>query len=340
MLGWEVIPRIGPVSLHGVGIMIGYLVGAYIMARRARARGFDEDKVWTAASWAVVGAILGARIAYVVGHYDEFPSPLEWLYIWRGGISIVGGLMGGWSAAYIYARRAGVDFWYLADLAAPGLAIGIAVGRSGDLAIGDHLGKETGGWWGWEYRGGELISPPPCLGPEGQPVYSSSSGCIEPGMVVHQTAIYDSIWSLFILGALVILERTPRRRGFMALAWASTYALGRIGTDFLRVDKTWFGIGLTGSQLTSIVVLGLAIFLIVRYGGVPGRASDAVAGPGIAEAPAAAETISVEAGFEEEPAVEDQPEVQGEPEELVLFEESEDLALDPDENLEEEAERP
>lgn len=332
MLGWEVIPRIGPVSLHGVGIMIGYLVGAYIMARRARARGFDEDKVWTAASWAVVGAILGARIAYVVGHYDEFPSPLEWLYIWRGGISIVGGLMGGWSAAYLYARRAGVDFWYLADLAAPGLAIGIAVGRSGDLAIGDHLGKETGGWWGWQYQGGELISSPCGVGAY-TPDYCVN-GEVPVGTVVHQTAIYDSIWSLFILGALVILERTPRRRGFMALAWASMYALGRIGTDFLRVDKTWLGIGLTGSQLTSIVVLGLAIFLIVRYGGVPGRTADAVAGPGIAEAPAAAETVSVEAGFEEEPTV------QGEPEELVLLEESEDLVLEADENLEEEAERP
>lgn len=269
MFGWKVIPRFGPVSLHGIGIMFGYLAGTILWVRRGRARGFDEDKVWSAASWAVVGAILGARVAYVAGHFDEFNSPVEWLRIWEGGISLVGGMMGGWLAAYLYARTAGIHFFDLADLAAPGLALGVALGRSGDLAIGDHLGKETSGWWGWEYRGGELISPPPCITPQGNPVYSSIDGCIEPGMVVHQTALYDAIWSLVILAILTLLERNPRRRGFLALAWASLYAVGRIATDFLRVDKTWLGLGLTGSQITSIIVLIVCVYLIVRYGGVP-----------------------------------------------------------------------
>ncbi|MGH9198518.1 MAG: prolipoprotein diacylglyceryl transferase, partial [Acidimicrobiia bacterium] len=236
---------------------------------RAKKRGFDEDQVWTAASWAVVGAILGARIAYVVGHLSEFSSPAEWIRIWEGGISLVGGMMGGWLASYLYSKRAGINFFDLADLAAPGLALGVALGRSGDLAIGDHLGKETSGFWAWQYQGGELISPPPCLFPDGRLVYSTVDGCIEPGVFVHQTALYDAIWSLAILGILLILDRTPRNRGFLALAWASLYALGRIATDFLRVDKTWLGLGLTGSQITSILVLAFCVYLIVRYGGVP-----------------------------------------------------------------------
>lgn len=275
MLGWRVVPRIGfgdaSVSPHGVGIMIGYFAGVVLMARRARKQGFDEDHVWNAAAWGVVGAILGARIAYIVGHFDDFSGPLEWLKIWEGGISLVGGLIGGFTAAWIYARRRGVNFFELTDLAAPGLALGTAIGRVGDLMIGDHLGKPTSGWWGWEYQGGELISAPPCLYPGGDPVYPSVSGCIEPGMVVHQTALYDQIWSLVIFGVLMYLDRSPRRRGFLSLVWASLYGLGRIATDFLRVDKTWFGLGLTGSQITSIVVVVIAIYLLVRYRGVPGE---------------------------------------------------------------------
>lgn len=275
LIGWKVIGRIGPVSLHGVGIMFGYLAGTILWVRRARKRGFDEDKVWTAASWAVVGAILGARVAYVVGHFGDFASPAEWVRIWEGGISLVGGMMGGWLASYLYSKRAGINFFDLADLAAPGLALGVALGRSGDLAIGDHLGKETSGWWAWQYQGGELISPPPCLTPQGDFVYSTIDGCIEPGILVHQTALYDAIWSLVILGILLILDRSPRRRGFLALAWASLYSLGRIGTDFLRVDKTWLGLGLTGSQIASILVFALCVYLIVRYGGVPSKAEQA-----------------------------------------------------------------
>ncbi|MGH7425328.1 MAG: prolipoprotein diacylglyceryl transferase, partial [Candidatus Methylomirabilales bacterium] len=228
-------------------------------------------------------AILGARIAYVGGHFEEFRSPIEWFQIWRGGISLIGGILGGVIVAAAYMRRHRLPFGAYADLGAPGLALGIALGRSGDLAIGDHLGKPTGGWWGWVYRGGELISPPPCSTPAGGPVYPTPDGCIVSGMTVHQTALYDSLWSLVVLGALVVLERKPRRPGFLFLAWVSLYALGRIVTDFLRVDKTWV-FGMTGSQLTSLGALLVCLYLLARYRGAPPRRTPETA-PAISESP-------------------------------------------------------
>jgi phosphatidylglycerol:prolipoprotein diacylglycerol transferase len=277
MLGWRVVPgvEVGPLSIspHGLGIALGYFVGAWLMARRARRAGFDEDHTWNAAAWGVVGAIAGARVAYVVGHLDAFESPLEWLKIWEGGISLIGGLLGGMLAVALYLRRHRLSFLRLGDLGAPGLALGIAVGRSGDLIIGDHLGKPASGWWGWVYEGGELISPPPCVTPEGRPVYPSVDGCIEPGMAVHQTALYDAVWSLVIFGILLWLARPgafpARRTGFLFLTWAFLYGLGRVVTDFLRVDKTWL-FGLTGSQITSLLAVALCGYLLLRYRGGPG----------------------------------------------------------------------
>src|SRR5882672_9505779 len=114
MIGWKVIPRIGigPVqfSPHGVGIAFGCFVGAWLMARRARARGFDENHAWNTAAWGVVGAIIGARLAYVIGHLDSYSSPLQWLEIWKGGISLIGGLIGGVIFASLYFRRHHLDF--------------------------------------------------------------------------------------------------------------------------------------------------------------------------------------------------------------------------------------
>jgi phosphatidylglycerol:prolipoprotein diacylglycerol transferase len=262
MLGWEVIPRIPignlSVSPHGVGIAIGYFLGATLMARRARRTGFDEDHAWNAAVVGILGAIIGARVAYVVGHNDQFNQPIEYLQIYKGGISLMGGLIGGFLAAWLYCRAKKLDFLRLADLGAAGLAIGTAVGRIGDLVIGDHLGRTTDGFWGWEYKGGELISSPPC----DPAVYPSPDGCIQPGMVVHQTALYDSIWALVIFFVLLRLERKPHPKGFLVLTWAAMYSVGRILTDFTRVDKTWFGTGLTGSQLTAIAVLALSLILL------------------------------------------------------------------------------
>lgn len=264
MLGWEVIPRIPigdfGVSPHGVGIAVGYFIGASLMARRARRTGFNEDHAWNAAVVGVLGAIVGARTAYIIGHSEQFSNPIEYLQIYKGGISLVGGLIGGFLAAFLYCKRRGLDYLRLTDLGAPGLAIGTAVGRIGDLVIGDHLGRTTEGFWGWEYQGGELISSPPC----DTAVYPSVSGCIEPGMVVHQTAIYDSVWSLIIFGILMRLDRKPRPKGFLTLTWAALYFSGRIATDFTRVDKTWFDTGLTGSQLVAIAVVIISVAGLVK----------------------------------------------------------------------------
>lgn len=306
MLGWKVTDHIGPLAIspHGVGIAIGVLVGAWVMARRARAQGLDEDYTWNGAAIGVVGAIIGARVAYVVGHLDRFDSPVEWLYIWQGGISLVGGLIGAFTFVAIYAKRSGFSFFSLVDLGAPGLGIGIAVGRIGDLVVGDHLGKQTDFFLGWEYQGGFLISAPPCVTPTGERVYSTIDGCIEVGTVVHQTALYDMIWSLVIFAIILQLEKSSRGRGLLFLSWAGLYAAGRIFTDFLRVDKTWLGLGLTGSQLTSIVVLVVVGVLLARYKGAP--PSDA---PGL---PAAKEP-EPEPSFEPEPSSEPEPSQQTEP---------------------------
>ncbi|MDQ4149354.1 MAG: prolipoprotein diacylglyceryl transferase [Actinomycetota bacterium] len=298
MLSWPVIPRIelGPfsVSPHGIGIALGYFVGTLVMVRRARARGFNEDHAWNAAAVAVIGAIIGARVAYVVGHAEEFASPLEWLQIYRGGISLFGGLIGGFLAAFLYTRIKKISFPVLADLGAPGLAIGTAIGRIGDLAIGDHLGKPTSRWWGWRYEGGELISPPACI-------YPTPSGCIQPGTVVHQTALYDMVWSLAIFLILLWIDRRARRPGTLILVWALLYSSGRIVTDFLRVDKVWFGLGLTGSQLTAIAVVLVSVIWLLWLRRAPREAVPAPAAPVPAEEAVAASLAAPGPGKEAAP---------------------------------------
>src|SRR5260370_32220360 len=109
MIGWEGRPRngLGPVevSAAGVGIALGCFVGAWLMARRARARGFDENHAWNTAAWGVVGAIIGAPVAYVIGHLDSYSSPVQWLQIWKGGSSLIRGLIAGVILAASYFRR-------------------------------------------------------------------------------------------------------------------------------------------------------------------------------------------------------------------------------------------
>lgn len=283
VIGWPVLDRIrlGPLSVspHGIGIAAGYLAGSWWMIREGRKRGLSEDHVGTILLWALVGAIFGARFFFVLGHFSEFDSFGEMLAIWRGGISLLGGIAGAIIFAYPLMRRYGYRFLQVMDSAALGLAFGILVGRIGDLVIGDHLGKPTDFFLGWGYRGGELPGPwvetaagrwtaslsggfTETLSREGATLIRDSQA-VATGAGVHQTALYDFFIALGLFLVLYWLNRQPRREGVLILTFAIWYGIGRVITDFLRIDKTYFG--LTGSQLTSIAAVIVSVIVLVRF---------------------------------------------------------------------------
>jgi len=164
-IGWPVLDRfrIGStfaISPHGLFIAIGFMIGAWLFGRIAAGRGVDDRAINSVVLWSLIGAIVGARFFYVVAHWSEFaPKPIETIYIWKGGISLLGGIAGATIANAINIRRFGLRFFQVADALVAPLALGIAIGRIGDLIIGDHLGKPTSWLLAWTYHGGTLAPP-------------------------------------------------------------------------------------------------------------------------------------------------------------------------------------
>ncbi|MGH9136290.1 MAG: prolipoprotein diacylglyceryl transferase [Acidimicrobiales bacterium] len=213
-LDYDAIVRVhlGPLSIspHGLGTAVGFLAGARLMLPAARRRGITEVQVYAMLSRAAVGAIVGARVAYVVNHLGRFENPLEWFAIWEGGISLLGGIAGGVIASLPVMRAQRLSFWRVMDAAAPGLALGITIGRIGDLIVADHLGKPTEFALGYVCRGRDTASP--CIAPVGQ--------------AVHQPALYDLVSASLLLCVLLWLRRKPRYDGFLILFFAAWYGVG------------------------------------------------------------------------------------------------------------------
>jgi phosphatidylglycerol:prolipoprotein diacylglycerol transferase len=213
--------------------------------------------VYAALTRGGIGAVIGARVAYVVNHLGSFDSPLEWAQIWNGGISLLGGIAGGLAFGLPVVRRTGTRLWPVLDGVAPGLALGIAIGRIGDLIVADHLGKPTRFALGYVCPGADTASP--CAAPVGQ--------------AVHQPALYDLIAALAIL-ALLLAIRSRRRTydGFLALLFGALYGTARLIEDFFRVDET-HGTGLTGSQWTAFTVAALSTWWLLTRRRTPSRRS-------------------------------------------------------------------
>ena len=279
LLEWSVLERIelGPLAIspHGIGIAVGFLAGAQLMVRRARRLGGpSEEDIWNSLFYALIGSIVGARVGYVLGHFSEVTAGGDDLLgifkIWEGGISLIGGITGAVLLMLPYVRKKKMGFWRTADLAAPGLALGIVIGRIGDLIIGDHLGEPTDFPLGWRcsgQAGGEQPLPAERYLQSLEQGSPPSLGCFD--LALHQTAIYDFLSTLVLLGVLLWLGRRAHKTGFMILVFTVWYSTMRVITDFLRVDKRYFG--LTGSQLMTLAVGLACVALLLRYRGAPPR---------------------------------------------------------------------
>jgi phosphatidylglycerol:prolipoprotein diacylglycerol transferase len=174
----------------------------------------------------------------VVNHLGDYgDDPLGVCKVWEGGISLLGGIFGAIILALPVARKLGIHAWRLLDSAAPGIALGILVGRTGDLIVGDHLGKPAARDF--------------LLGYECVPQYDTASPCL--GDVVHQPHLYDLFFVTILLYLLVWLRRRPRPQydGYQILVFGALYGVARFIEDWFRIDET-HGTGLTGSQWSSV----------------------------------------------------------------------------------------
>jgi phosphatidylglycerol:prolipoprotein diacylglycerol transferase len=248
---------LGPlqISPHGVGIAVGFLLGARLLLPEARRKGIPDDHVYALLVRAAIGAMVGARVAYVLNHAGDYlDDPLAVVRVWEGGISLLGGIFGAVAFALPLARKLRIDAWRLLDSAAPGLALGIVVGRIGDLVVADHLGKATSFFLGYRCPPSDVETASPCVAD-----------------VVHQTALYDLVLTCGLLALLLWLRHRSRDRfdGFFILVFTVWYGIGRVIEDFLREDLR--RLGLTGSQWTAVLSVALALWwLAVRRTTPPG----------------------------------------------------------------------
>ncbi|MDQ3148138.1 MAG: prolipoprotein diacylglyceryl transferase [Actinomycetota bacterium] len=264
MISYEPLLEIGlgPLSVtpHGVFTALGLAAGTAVALPHFRRRGVSNEQVYEVMTPAVLAALVAARLVYVLNHMDTYDSVLDVIRIWEGGASLLGGLAGALIVVVIMLRRRRMPILRLLDPVGLGFAVGIAVGRIGDLLIADHLGKPTDFALGYACPGGETGSP--CVAPVGQ--------------AVHLTALYDMALAAGVAIILLwLLRRGDRRQnppGSVFITFFVLYGTGRFLEGFARVDET-HGTGLDGSQWASLVSLLVAgAFLVWRRRSSPQHA--------------------------------------------------------------------
>jgi phosphatidylglycerol:prolipoprotein diacylglycerol transferase len=257
------IAKIGGLEIawHGVFTAVGVICGVAVAAFFGRRAGFNEDTIYNTALALVIGGIIGARALFVWENVDQFrDDPLDVFAINAGGISIYGALIGGTlgALAYVGWRRL-PRLAAMADVAAMGAIIGMAVGRIGDIINGEHFSKTT------DWPIGVLYTNP------NSPSYPRFTA-VDPQLAQHPVVGYEMVGDLLIFVALFVLYRVLKRDGMVFWAWVFLYGALRFGISFMRDDNLVFA----GLRLAQLIALGAMILapLGVAYILLPRRPAD------------------------------------------------------------------
>lgn len=242
--------KIGPVTIRWYGLLIAaaVLIGVSLSQYLAKRRNVNPELVSDLSIWLVIGAIPAARIYYVLFQWSEYAqNPERIIAIWQGGIAIHGAIIGGLIAALIFAKVKQVSFWQLADLVAPSLILGQAIGRWGNFFNSEAFGAPTN--LPWKLYIPENRRPPELINFE----------------YFHPTFLYESLWNLMVFALLITLffrglQGKPRLKGgTLFLVYLAAYSLGRLWIEGFRTDSLMLG-PLRIAQVVSLtgILLGLA----------------------------------------------------------------------------------
>jgi prolipoprotein diacylglyceryl transferase len=238
--------HIGGIALHAYGVMLllGILAAVALTGVRWTRRGGDWDLVYRVAMWGVAGGVVGARLYHVVTSWDEVPDPkLQGVFeIWKGGLGVWGGILGGVLAGAIVVRRSGNSVYAFMDAVAPGLLLAQAIGRWGNYFNQELFGKPTDLPWGLEI---DVQNRP-------QQYISDTT--------FHPLFLYESLWCLLGVGVLLFVDRRFRIRapGLFAL-YVAWYTAFRTFEETLRVDPSHEFLGHRLNFWVSGVLFVLAI---------------------------------------------------------------------------------
>ncbi|MFO7766340.1 MAG: prolipoprotein diacylglyceryl transferase [Pelovirga sp.] len=255
MFVWQVDPVIfslGPFAVHWYGLMylLSFVGGYFMMVHICRLRGYPlaREGVADLLFYCVIGVIAGGRLGYVLfynpGYYLH--NPHEIFYLWEGGMSFHGGLIGVVLMLLWFALRRSIPLLQLGDLTVAAVPIGLGLGRIGNFINGELWGRQTDLPWGIVF---------PVAGPEPR----------------HPSQLYEAfLEGLVLLLIIYCLHRLGVKRGVPVAVFLIGYGTARFMVEFIRVPDAHLGFlwgGATMGQLLSapMMIIGAALmFLLLR----------------------------------------------------------------------------
>ena len=234
---------LGPLAIrwYAIAYIVGLLIGwryTRALAKRPPAL-LSERAIDDFLLWATLGVILGGRIGYILFYQPAYylENPLEIAFIWRGGMSFHGGLLGVVLAIVLFARHSKVPVFALSDLVAAAVPIGLFFGRIANFINAELYGRATDLPWGVLFPGQALPRHPSQL---------------------YEAALEGVL--LFLVLFVVVRRGGLARHGLVTGVFLIGYALARAAVELVREPDAHLGFLIGGTTMGQLLSLPMLIF--------------------------------------------------------------------------------
>ena len=257
------------VHFYGIILMSGALAGGWLASREAKRRGHDPDIIWDLLIYLIIGGVIGARLWHVFTPAEsalvvdpatgQLVNPyfaggsihiVDILNVRSGGLGIPGAVIGGALALFLYTRKHGLDFLEWADIAAPSLALGQAIGRFGNFFNQELYGAPTDLPW-------KLYIDPS----HRHPAFASVE-------YYHPLFAYEALFNLLNLFLLMWVTRKYEgrsKKGDILLIYLIFYPVVRFSLEFLRLDPAMVGSININQTFMAVIAIFAAATLVWRH---------------------------------------------------------------------------
>jgi phosphatidylglycerol:prolipoprotein diacylglycerol transferase len=244
------------IPTYGVLVTLGFLAGLWLSAKLAKRQGMDPNQVVDLAIYCALAGIIGAKLLMVLSdfsYYREHPREIVSITTLQAGGIFQGGLILALATAYLIIRRKKMPGLATADVIAPGIALGYAIGRLGCFSAGCCWGQECHLPWAVTFR---------------NPVAHEMFGT-PLDIPLHPTQLYSSFSSALIVLILLWRISKPHRDGAIVGLYLVLYSVTRFLIEFARdheLVNPLYG-PLSAPQWIALATFALGLWLLRRNAG-------------------------------------------------------------------------
>jgi len=257
--------KIGPLTVYSYGLMLGiaFITASWLLTKEIERKKLNPNIATEITILAIIFGIIGAKIFHLFENFDDFLEDPIGMAFSPGGLTFFGGLIVAVLAIWIYTGRKKIPFFYIADAAAPALALAYGIGRIGCHLAGDgDYGIPTDLPWGTNYENGTV--PPSVMFQGSEIAKNYPNGIVPDNTPLHPTPVYEFLICVIIFAILWKLRKKDWIHGKLFMIYLILISIERFSIEFIRLNPRIL-FGLSEAQLIAIVLFLVGVIGVIYY---------------------------------------------------------------------------